>query len=295
MFRIIQGAPGSGKSFYAVNYLKKFCTYDKLYDIMLLNSDVLLVTNIDDVKVQHMTINDFREKDLINPEILKEYLNSHNYKRVIYIHDEAQKILGGIRDNREFFFFEYHRHLGIDCFLICPTVSALPRRLTEIAEYIIEAKPKTISIIGFGYYLKDSKTGGKIGAITLKKDVNVFRLYKSFDIKEVEGPKKLILHKLIAGGIVMCCSFALVFVMLNRAFENRMSPSKQKASVTTTQSIAQVMPGSASTPPAPQAKTLEMPESNYFVKIENQTDTDRRPGGRLRGVSKTDQGVYFFY
>jgi len=147
MFRIIQGAPGSGKTFYAVNYLKKFTKYDKLYETMNLDSDVLLVTNIDEVKVQHMKVDEFRGLDLIEPETCRNYMRTHNYRRVVYIHDEAQRTFGGIKDNREFFFFEYHRHLGMDVFLIVQTVSSLPRRLTEICEYVIDAKPRTLGVI----------------------------------------------------------------------------------------------------------------------------------------------------
>jgi hypothetical protein len=126
MFRIIQGPPGAGKTYYAVNYLRKFTQYDKLYDTMILDSSVLLVTNIDEIKVYHLSVDEFREMDLIDPEKLKTYIRENNYKRVVYIHDEAQRVYGGIRDNKEFFFLEYSRprhrrfsHRSI-CFCFAP-------------------------------------------------------------------------------------------------------------------------------------------------------------------------------
>lgn len=81
MFRIITGKPGSGKSFYAVNYVKRYTRYDKLYNTMHMDHDVLLVTNIDNISVPHMHTNEFYEKNLLNIDNIREYLKQNNYKR----------------------------------------------------------------------------------------------------------------------------------------------------------------------------------------------------------------------
>jgi len=291
MFRIIQGPLGAGKTYYAVNYLKKFTEYDRLYDSMILDSSVLLVTNIDEIKVHHLSIDEFRERNLIEPEKLKEYIRENNYKRVIYIHDEAQRTYGGIRDNKEFFFLEYSRHLGIDVFLIVQSVSALPRRLTEISEYVIEAKPRTIGVIGFQYDLKDSKTGGKLGSVTIKKDKDVFRLYKSFDLKEVEAPKKLILRKLTIGAVVILAASFLTVAMIRKAFHVQTEKAKN---------IELPAPEvKKETVIKKQTKKIEKDKEEvkeqYYVFTEGAKSTSKRPSGKLRGVSQTDKGIYYFY
>lgn len=293
MFRIIQGPPGSGKTFYAVNYLKKFTEYDKLYDSMILDSSVLLVTNIDEIKVHHMSIDEFRERDFIDPDTLKEYLKNNNYKRVVYIHDEAQKTYGGMKDNKEFFFLEYSRHLGIDVFLIVQTVSALPRRITDISEYVIEARPRTIGVIGFQYDLKDAKTGSKLGSITVKKDQDVFRLYKSFDISEIEPPKKIILRKLVVGGVVMAVAAVLVVVMLQRAFHVQTSKKMIKTPKPQAQTTM-IKKTKTKKPEKEKQNEVEIKEP-YYVYMEGQGAGGTRPHGRLKGVSETSFGTYFFY
>jgi len=290
MFRIIQGAPGSGKTFYAVNYLKKFTKYDKLYETMNLDSDVLLVTNIDEVKVQHMKVDEFRGLDLIEPETCRNYMRTHNYRRVVYIHDEAQRTFGGIKDNREFFFFEYHRHLGMDVFLIVQTVSSLPRRLTEICEYVIDAKPRTLGVIGFSYDIKDPKTGGKLGTITLKKDQNVFRLYKSFDMKEIERPKKVVFRKLVIGAAIIVLSFGMISYLIKYTFNTQVKGESKKAIVLPSKTKQKT--------PEKVRKAKEEkkpPDSQYYVYIPGQDAKGARPNGRLKGVSETNKGVFFFY
>jgi len=214
MFRIITGVPGSGKSFYAVNYLRKFCTYDPLYKSMNLDSEVLLVTNIEDVKIQHISFDAFRENGLMNVENLKQFMIERRFKRCIMIVDEAQRHFSNLKNENELFFFEYHRHLGIDVFLVLQTVSALPRRVVELSEYVIEALPRSYAITGFRYKAKDSKTGQTLYSIMIKKDLTVFQLYKSFDVDEMEKPKAVVLRKYALGIAVVLGSLALAVYFL---------------------------------------------------------------------------------
>jgi zona occludens toxin (predicted ATPase) len=199
MIRIISGNPGSGKSYYAVNYLRKFCKFDKVYQTMNLEPYVLLITNIDEIKVPHISWDDFVKKDLFNIDHLRDYIELNHYRKVIIIIDECQRYFGNLRENEKFFFFEYHRHLGIDCFLILQTVAAIPKRLTELCEYIIRAKSRVYAIVGFQYSLVDPTNGDKISSIYLKKDLEVFKLYKSFNIDEDSKakPKPILRNKII--------------------------------------------------------------------------------------------------
>jgi hypothetical protein len=170
----------------------------------------------------------------------------------------------------------------------------LPRRLTEIAEYVIEAKPRTIGIIGFQYDLKDSKTGGKIGTVTIKKDVDVFRLYKSFDLEEVEAPKKLILKKLTVGAVVILVAGLLITTLLNRAFhvQTESKPLLKTPAGHKDQVITKSIPEDRKWK---KDKEPENQEKQYYIFVEGGTGQGKRPGGKLRGVSKTNEGVYYFY
>ena len=124
---------------------------------MNLDSEVLLVTNIEDVKIQHISFDAFRENGLMHVENLKQFMIERRFKRCIMIVDEAQRHFSNLKNENELFFFEYHRHLGIDVFLVLQTVSALPRRVVELSEYVIEALPRSYAITGFRYKAKEGK------------------------------------------------------------------------------------------------------------------------------------------
>lgn len=214
MFRIITGSPGSGKSFYAVNYLKNFVTHDRLYDEMLLDKSVLLITNIDEIKVSHMHVDEFFKLDLFDQDRFKKYLNHYSYKRAVMIVDEAQHYFSGCKDEKKIFFFEYHRHLGLDIFFVQTSVAALPKRLVECAEYIIDAMPRSYSVGGFRYEVKDVKTGQRLYSKGLKKNQAIFKLYKSFDVDELEKPKKVLLTRYFIGFAIIVIALGLAIKIL---------------------------------------------------------------------------------
>lgn len=229
MFRIITGIPGSGKSYYAVNYLRKFVEYDKLYDSMTMDKDILVVSNIENLKVQHMKIEEFSELGLFNLENYKKHMFEYRFKRMIFIIDEAQRIFSNIRDNELFYFFEYHRHLGIDILLILQTVASIPRRLTELAEYVIEAMPRSYAIVGFRYKIKDSKTGEVLYTSMMKKDLTVFRLYKSFETDEMEKPKQVVLRKYVMGiGIVSAGLLMAIYLLTSNGLGTKAMSANAK-------------------------------------------------------------------
>jgi hypothetical protein len=199
MITVIKGNLGSGKSYFAVKYLTRFVKYDKLYEILDLDYNVLLVTNLDDIKVNHITWVEFFNQGLTNQDKLKEFVYKNGYKKIIIIIDESQKYFSGIKDPELFFFFEYSRHYGMDIFLICQSLYGLPKRLVELSEYVVDARQRSQSITGFQYVLRDSVTGEKISTKFLKKDKEVFRLYKSFNIDEDKKakPVKIIMRQLV--------------------------------------------------------------------------------------------------
>lgn len=216
MFRIITGKPGSGKSYYATHYLRKFCTYDNVYNSLDLNDDILLVTNLDNIKVKHLSVDQFFEYQLYLVDNMREYLKQYRYKRAILIVDEAQKYFSSIRDNDLFFFFEYHRHLGCDIFLISQSVAPFPKRLVAIAEYIVEAMPRVYKTVGFRYQNKDTETGHVIFTSMLRIDQTVFMLFKSFETDEIVKPKPIVVYKLVAGVVAFFVVIAGAFFWVSK-------------------------------------------------------------------------------
>ncbi len=224
MLRIITGVPGSGKSYYAVHYLKKFVEYDQLYKEYILRSDVCLFTNIDSIRVNHKVFNE-KTLEFLTVEKFREYMQKHNYKRVIMIIDEAQRFFSteALKQQQNindiYFFFEYHRHLGIDVFLITQSLKALSQRIVSLAEYVIEARPRTISISRiFLYDVKDVVSKMKLYTIKLPASNEIFQLYKSFEVEEFEKPRGLLQRKFLLGIAFFVIPLAIAVVLLKSGF-----------------------------------------------------------------------------
>lgn len=232
MFRVITGVPGSGKTFYAVNYLKKFVQYDKLYDTMIMNSDVLLVTNIENIKIKHVKFEDYRDAGLMTIEATRKYMKENNYKRLIMIIDEGQRYFSQKQSDEMYFFFEYHRHLGMDIFIIVQTVQALQRRITELAEYVIDALPKAYTLSGFRYEVKDSKTGMRFYSTSLSVDKEVFRLYQSFEADEMVKAKPVLFYKFgVAILVLLIAGFSFIYYVNSGMYLKKLKTTEKPAKV----------------------------------------------------------------
>lgn len=192
--RIIEGVPGSGKSYYAVkhvadNYFEK--QEDGRYELI---KPVTIITNIDSFQPDHLKLQ-VLAKDAGG---IKEFFSEHYQKalteciggQIIYIIDEAQKYFRkGARDLDEVYsYFEYHRHFGHDVYLITQNAKKLPPDISCLCEYLIVAAPRTRSVIGeFKYkWLSDGELLKREG---FRPDAGIFALYKSMDQKESEKIK----------------------------------------------------------------------------------------------------------
>jgi len=103
------------------------------------------------------------------------------YKKIIFAVDEAQKYFDRkFYDKDVFFFFQYHRHYGVDILLATQDASVLPKEIRVLAEFIIRAEQRSLTLKSFKYkyYSPDGST--HLFNQTLRKDDKVFSIYKSF-------------------------------------------------------------------------------------------------------------------
>lgn len=290
MLRIITGVPGSGKTFYSVNYLKQFVKFDNVYRCLNIDPSVLLVTNIEDIKVQHVKFEDWLEGGMLNIDKTRQYMIDRNYKRAIFIIDEAQRYFAGLRDPDIFYFFEYHRHLGLDIFLIVQTPAALPRRLLDLCEFIIDALPRTYAIVGFRYNMNDVKTGLTLERKMIRADQDVFKIYKSFESDETAKPKKLILMKWIfaVGSLVSVLLIAFILIKTGHVF-----PTPKKPVIKPTALAVQTPSQNKSVQPEPtQAK---LATENYDYVFISDLKLSDRPHDNIKGIARTNDGAYYFF
>lgn len=211
--RIIQGVPGSGKTYYAVrhlanNYFEK--QLDGRYEII---KPCTVITNIDSFVPDHIRLSDAVKaaggvKKFFTEEYQREFTTQQEHQ-LIYIIDEAQKLFRkSARDlNDVFTYFEIHRHFGHDIYLITQNSKKLPTDLVVLTEYIIDAAPRSRSVIGeFKYkWLSD---GEVLKREAFKPDDGIFALYKSMDAKESEKIKNPVMRIVY---LVMFLTSAILF------------------------------------------------------------------------------------
>ncbi|MDO5673790.1 MAG: zonular occludens toxin domain-containing protein [bacterium] len=211
--RIIQGVPGSGKTYYAVkhlanNYFEK--QIDGRYELI---KPCTIVTNIDSFVPDHISLSDaVKDAGGVKVFFTEDYQRTFTKEQehqLIYIIDEAQKLFRkSARDlNDVYTYFEIHRHLGHDIYLITQNAKKLPTDLVVLTEYIIDAAPRSRSVIGeFKYkWLSD---GEILKREAFKPDDGIFSLYKSMDAKESEKIKNPVMRTFY---LVMFLTTAILF------------------------------------------------------------------------------------
>lgn len=269
--RIIDGVPGSGKSYYAVKHLSDNYFEKQKDGRFELVKDIVIITNIDDFQPEHIAL-----KPLIKELGVKEFFSDHFQRAltecldlpIVYIIDEAQKYFRkGARDLDDVFtYFEYHRHYGHDIYLITQNAKKLPPDLVLLTEYIITAAPRSRSVIGeFKYkWLSDGELLKREG---FKPDSSVFALYKSMDRKETEKVSnpvmKTVFVALLSVAVIIGAGLYYFKTKWGANSSTDTSPSISNAPSSSTQptvSPAVTSPASVST-----EKFVILPSTSVFI------------------------------
>ncbi|MEM4547050.1 MAG: zonular occludens toxin domain-containing protein [Nitrososphaerota archaeon] len=211
----ITGTPGAGKSYYAVLRIVQ----------ELRDSSKLVITNIDGLDKQKVAFY-LDKEDLSNLWTLDEFLsavygiaNLHydgnyrnafltllnvdfwkrvilpyfykelGYKRFIFYLDEFQSIIDedtNLHQSQKFF-FDYHRHLGIDIYLITQSVQRMNKAIRNIAE--VELRLVNLRMFGLSsvVLLKTLIGGVVVKKKLLKYDPRIFVLYRSALVEHLKG------------------------------------------------------------------------------------------------------------
>lgn len=212
--RVITGVPGAGKSYYAVKHIRdNYFQFDKKKEFWFPKPGVLLISNIDELKLSHtnldVAIRDSKQslEDFFSVPYQQKIIKK--YKNVVYFIDEAQRYFPDNFRNREvFYLFQYHRHLGIDFFLMTQSIWLIPKSIRELIEFEVRAVKRSLSVFGeLKYNIKSDNE--IVDRKLLKKDSKIFNLYKSMDLGESEKLKNPIIKYLIAIVLIMVLSVYL--------------------------------------------------------------------------------------
>jgi len=175
MIQIITGVPGGGKTYNAVSKMLK-----------LLDDGQIVVHNIHGFTDSRAVEWDFGQIPLDAESLFKAFDLLRVQRGVdpetiitVFI-DEAQRYWPyEYKDSRGVFFFDYHRHHGLDIFLITQDIKKISPKISTLAEMEIRAiKPMFQLAPGFMY---NQISGGEIfGKERLSKRPEVFQAYTSF-------------------------------------------------------------------------------------------------------------------
>lgn len=178
MIITITGKVGSGKTYYAVEYLtRKHYTYD---DVIMTyvprNNKLIVVTNIDKLELPHINLDREIERLGITGVFNEEYVRNGQF---VFIIDEAQRYFDRKLFNKEiFYFFQMSRHYGVDIILITQDIYTLSRELRNLMEYEVRAHSRTSrtkNMFVYSWFVGDERYRKKM----LKFDKNVGSLYRS--------------------------------------------------------------------------------------------------------------------
>lgn len=172
MIMAVTGQPGSGKSYYAVRYLTQF--FDRDGDLYVPKSNYTIVSNVEGLKLPH---------DVFTPELLSvkiwEKLYTERRRKTILVIDECQHWLKRPTPEQQYF-FEWHRHLGVEIVLMCHSLIVLSKTIQVLIEKEVRSAPQLLHIFGrfrYSHWSGDSRIS--IFMMKIRKDI--FALYKSFE------------------------------------------------------------------------------------------------------------------
>lgn len=192
----VGGKPGSGKSFWVVHHMvTKYFSWDKIHGEWVRKFPVEICSNIDDLRLDHFVLDEMIEKSgkdgkggTVETFFTVDYQRSllKRFPRILYLIDEAGKYFPkSFKGADVLYFFQYHRHLGIDIYLISSALEDVSPGLLRLMEFRLLAKERSRRVLNEFRYEK--YIGGiRAGSTVLKGEARIFHLYKSMLSDETE-------------------------------------------------------------------------------------------------------------
>jgi len=203
MLTIVDGNPGSGKTYYAVEKISRLSP-EKQNKIVHNIDGCLLGKSFYQVE-QEQSIPLLTLFSAKFHEINKEF---HGY---YFILDEASSVFGDKFANQDVFeFFQKHRHYGIDIILITPEIKLITFKITSLAELHLRAVSDTSNPLPGTFLYKKTVGQESIGNIFIRKKKAVYYLYKTANFNQDETRKKSRPMLLLLIGAVLMVVVALV-------------------------------------------------------------------------------------
>jgi hypothetical protein len=216
--KLVTGVPGSGKSYYAVNHiLTKYFEWNDELDTYESIGQVVIITDIEGLRLEHYTLDYMLERyqckleEFFTVPVQERLTEDFPDHHIVYLLDEIQRRFpAGYRNTDVLYYFQWHRHLGHDVYLMAQTSESVCKHIVALIEFEIKAVRESVKLGKvFKYYFMAGDL--KVDEKTIPHNKKVFGLYKSFK-KDDQGDKPKPLKKLIVSTvIVVFCMIGLCY------------------------------------------------------------------------------------
>lgn len=266
---IVTGVPGAGKSYYAVHSIARLMQTDEQF---------VVVTNIDGLKIDDTRVlkvdfakYSFRHADMVQfINAIRDLFQLDSQAKVHFYIDEAQRFFPpDLRDTDTVYFFDYHRHLGINIILITQDFYKISKRISTLANCEIRAVNESINPLPFFIYRM--RSGGEdFKKIKLHKKDEIFKLYTSFVAGGVDKKDRSMSIKLVVVLLAFVLLSVLFFKNLGDAFGRRKEQIQNIHNATT----LEVVNMSAQPANATDDEVLDLPEYKVPIPLRYNSAND---------------------
>jgi zona occludens toxin len=236
MLRIITGIPGSGKSYFAVNYLYDTFQNDKSthfgenthfytnineFKFDFFSNGIGFYLDFDDLYTKLTTLHYSAVTLKKNDKDLKEEAKELGLLSALFVLDEAQNYFD--KDDKVLvWWLSYHRHIDQNIILLSQSLDLMHAKYKKFSESFLRAVPSSLRIISSVFRYKDyigsrMSANQLTGTVKLKFNVDVYSLYHSG--ANTQGKK--VVWKFLAIFAVLLIVFVLIIFGIARVWSSR--------------------------------------------------------------------------
>lgn len=266
----VVGVPGTGKTYFMVSYLKKHFIYDEFFHEYTIKSDVLIITNIAELKFFGSSCWNIESPEILGDAlrgIAGKYTREHFFtvdnmqkimdktgkKNIILALDEIQKdqyFPYGYKHPDVLYLFAYHRHIGMDILLGTQDVTLVSRGVIAQCEYLAHGKLRSKKLFGAMSYRFTDNKGNYLYDKTLKTDKQVFAAYQSASVDEANKPKNAVLHWIVITAVFLIVAGGLFKTSLAMV-ANKAKPENARKNISPSARSLMATPGPVAPTPSP--------------------------------------------
>lgn len=233
-FKVVTGNPGAGKSYYVMREVicKRFIWDTEFHEWKRKTDDPFTIfTNMEGLRLPHVNLpkyfkeNNIEFRQFFTTKYIREL--TEKIGPIVIVLDEAQKYFPKtFKDSKDiernqdaenscFYFFEFHRHLQVELYLLGQRWTRMHPDIVGVCDYQIDAVNRVFKL-GNEFRYNFMNGFERIGGTILRSDPKVFALYQSFEAEsEIKGktvnPVRRFVLLVALGLVALLLAFKMFF------------------------------------------------------------------------------------